>query len=603
MKALIKVYSCTMRLKSLWGVKQNFQSSIPIEVRGVIVKGSCLQFSLNALDLIAVSFVGLIGALGVNYVSAIPLPEYVINIIRFLNFEEYTNLQIITFLGISVILIFTLKTLGSIYISRRILLRLLSAQNLAEKNNLELFANSNYKWIRGIKNEEFSFSFVEGMNSRFLFIPLSFISISADLALVFSLLLLLFLLNPVTTLVAIIIFGTFFLFLYGKINRRASIYGSEYADASIFSRQILNEFISSFKEIRVNQLSQKYLDALVTLMNSQSSSAGKSLWVQTTPKQLIELGAILGLAAITVTEILMSDATKGFSTLLVFLAGSSRITPALMRIQSSSLVIRSNSEAAARYSNLIQIISNQQRAVKKITQEHSPSTQLVSLEKVSFGFDDDLLVLDDVNFVIHPGDKIALLGKSGAGKTTLIDLILGLYVPNNGSISGSLTSSESYKKPEILYLSQNSRLPQAKLIDLITGWRKPDEIDQERFQFAINLVGLNEVINEQVNSLIENRDTYTLSGGELQKVNLARAVYLSPSMLILDESSNALDSASETKVLKYLNSVEYPSAVVTIAHRFSTIQFSERFVLVEKGKVVEVGAIKDDASFEKLFRN
>jgi ABC-type branched-subunit amino acid transport system ATPase component len=593
-----------MRLKSIKIIKQNFQSSIPVEVRSLVVKGSCLQFSLNTFDLIAVSFVGLIGALGVNYVSAIPLPDYINNTIRILNLEDHTNLQVITFLGIAVVLIFTFKTLCAIYISRRILFKLLRAQHIAEETNLKHFANSNYKWIRGIKHEEFSFSFVEGMNSKFLFIPLSIISISADIVLVASLLLLLFIFNPATTIVAIFSFGSFFLLLYGRINQKASNYGSDYAEASIFSRQILNEFISSFKEIRVNQLSQKYIDSLVSLMNSQSNSAGKSLWLQTTPKQLIELGAILGLAAITVTEIFLSDATRGFSTLLVFLAGSSRITPALMRIQSASLVIRSNSLAASRYSKLIESISNQQIVLHKESLGQRFSAQLVSLQKIDYGFDDgDELVLNDVNFEIYPGDKIALLGKSGAGKTTLIDLILGLYVPSNGAMYNDLINPKSHKNLEILYLSQNSKLPQANLVDLITGWSKPDEVDHKKFEFAIELVGLKDVINEQTNLMKKNRDTFTLSGGELQKVNLARAVYLRPNLLILDESSNALDSVSETKVLRYLNSSEYPSAVVTVAHRYSTIQFSTRFIMVEHGKVHEVDAIQSENNFKKLFNS
>ncbi len=207
-------------------------------------------------------------------------------------------------------------------------------------------------------------------------------------------------------------------------------------------------------------------------------------------------------------------------------------------------------------------------------------------------------VLKNINMVIQPGEKIALIGLNGAGKTTLVKLICGFYHPTEGEILLNDIPIEQFNREEwyslIAVLFQDSTLPALTLDENLTG-QEPDKMDWERLESALKLSGFREVyekLPEQGRTLLVreiNEGSTDFSGGEKQKMLFARTLYLNTPLVILDEPTAALDPIAENELyLNYGKSMENKTGIY-ISHRLSSTRFCDRILLLEHGEIIEEG--------------
>ena len=216
----------------------------------------------------------------------------------------------------------------------------------------------------------------------------------------------------------------------------------------------------------------------------------------------------------------------------------------------------------------------------------------VKLERVSFGYFDDKMVLKDINMEIKAGSKVAIVGPSGSGKTTLANLIVGFYPLKQGEIFYNQKSirelSLSTIRENIYLILQNPKLFDDTIEFNLTLGRKYSD---EEIKRAIKIAQLESVIENLKDGLKSKIgvDGVKLSGGQRQRVAIARMVLIDPKMVILDESTSALDTHTEQELFKSLDSYLKPKTVITIAHRLSTIQKAEFIYVLEDGKVSDFG--------------
>jgi len=232
------------------------------------------------------------------------------------------------------------------------------------------------------------------------------------------------------------------------------------------------------------------------------------------------------------------------------------------------------------------------------TTKLSNSKGAIKFKDVSFGYSDDTAVLNNINLDIKPGETVALVGSTGSGKTTIIQLLAKFYSPNSGVITIDGTDISKFEvdslRSQIAFVDQNVRL----FNDTVKGNIALGQIDtmsDDQIQHAAKVSNAHEFIQElgdQFNTEI-GEDGAKLSGGQRQRLAIARAIAKDSPILILDEATSALDSATEKQVQAAIDEMQKDRTTIIIAHRLSTVQKADRIVVLLRGEIIEQGSHKD----------
>ncbi len=242
----------------------------------------------------------------------------------------------------------------------------------------------------------------------------------------------------------------------------------------------------------------------------------------------------------------------------------------------------------------------------KITKNKSPK---ITFKSVSFAYNKKNKVLDDINFVVNSGSKVALVGQSGSGKSTIINLISRFYDPINGEI---LINEENIKN-----ISLNSLRNNISLVSQETIIYNKSFMDNIRFgnlnapDHKVKKAAMNADIHEFITNSLDGYNTIvgeggnTLSGGQKQRISIARAILKDAPILLLDEATSSLDAETENEINRTLDTLTKNKTTITIAHRLSTIINSDQIILFNKGKILDSGnheeLINNSDYYKKLY--
>ncbi len=219
----------------------------------------------------------------------------------------------------------------------------------------------------------------------------------------------------------------------------------------------------------------------------------------------------------------------------------------------------------------------------------------IIFQNVSFSYNDEKVSLNNINLTIKQGETIALVGSTGSGKTTLINLLIRFYNPTNGKILINNKDINSFDlesfRSNFSFVDQNVRL----FNDTISGniaFGQKDKMTMDSIVDAAkisNSIEFIEKLDEKFDSEI-GEDGVTLSGGQRQRLSIARAIAKDSPILILDEATSALDSATEKLVQSAINKIQQGRTTIIIAHRLSTIQNANRIIVLKDGEIIEQGS-------------
>lgn len=228
-----------------------------------------------------------------------------------------------------------------------------------------------------------------------------------------------------------------------------------------------------------------------------------------------------------------------------------------------------------------------------------PSAAEIKISDLDFGYSEASSAISKVSLEISPGSTAAIIGPSGSGKTTLGLLMLGLLVPDSGSvlIDGQPAQFFAESNPgRVAYLPQRTHIINATIRENIALGVESGDVDLGRLEIVIDMSQLSELVNS-----FPDRDQHivnpaSLSGGQTQRIGLARALYTQPSLLLLDEPTSALDADTEFAITESLKALSGNCSVVVIAHRLATIQTADNIFVLEDGRISASG------KFEQLQR-
>jgi ABC-type multidrug transport system fused ATPase/permease subunit len=356
--------------------------------------------------------------------------------------------------------------------------------------------------------------------------------------------------------------------------------------------QYLQQGLGAIKDIKI--LGREiYFFNKYQLENSSSANAQRNQQtLQAIPRHYLEFLAMFSIGLLVIyLSIENYDFSYILTTVGLFGGAAFRLMPSLNRISGSAQYIRFSSPILFTLKKEIELIDNKTETIKDSIIVFSKKIQV---KNVTFTFDGSPNpIFDNIDLTIFKGQSIGIIGTTGEGKSTLIDIILGLLNPTQGevlvdevSIQCNLKSWQSL----IGYVPQNIYLTDDSIRNNIAFGIEEDLIDDNLLMNAIKLAQIEELILEQPEGLftIVGERGVRLSGGEKQRIGIARALYNNPSIIVLDEATSSLDVKTEADVMKSVELLSEIKTVIIVAHRLSTVQNCDKIYKLKSSKLIDI---------------
>jgi ABC-type multidrug transport system fused ATPase/permease subunit len=319
-------------------------------------------------------------------------------------------------------------------------------------------------------------------------------------------------------------------------------------------------------------------------------------------KSVIEVSVLLGAIVLSAIQFLLFDSSRAISSLSIFLVAGTRVAPAVLRIQQGILQIRSNMGIAKATLEMVQDLPKYHADLPVLTglqTEHIDFSPSIEVRDLKFSYLNSTVNFIDIDRLSIPcGSISALVGPSGAGKTTFVDLILGIFPPASGqiSISGLSPVDAIAKWPGALgYVPQNVAICNGSVHENIALGFSTDEVSTDEVWRALELTSLLKWVEGLPDGMNEVLGDYgrKMSGGQRQRLGLARALITHPKLLVLDEATSSLDGQSESEITEALKSLPDENTILVIAHRLSTVIDADQVIYMDEGRILAIGTFDE----------
>lgn len=413
----------------------------------------------------------------------------------------------------------------------------------------------------------------------------------AEGSLAFMLLCTLMISSPLATLASLIALGTVSIWLYRYVARKQLRLGQMVGGATVRSISRFQELFHGYRELVTNGFHTSEIDRFTAIEEEYSERLIKQTRNASIPRYVLETTVMICLGIVAVVSSVGSSGVESLVIVTVFAATLARLLPSLIPMQSALSEIQTvlGNATSIEYDfieSARQEPFDSHSSNRKNTSIHNTSTAqaIVTFSGVSYQYPgSEEYALQDVNFTFEGPQWFAIHGPSGSGKSTMLDLILGLRTPTTGTISvnGFNTGTrETLPSGTIAFLPQRVSVFHRSLLENVAFGRSVDEIDRHRVKDCLSKVGLDWLIDriEQSPDELLGEGGSTLSGGQLQRLGVARCLYERPAILILDESTSGLDHAARDHIINLLHQL--------VSDGLMLITVSHDLVLTEQAKMV-----------------
>jgi ABC-type multidrug transport system fused ATPase/permease subunit len=402
----------------------------------------------------------------------------------------------------------------------------------------------------------------------------------------------------ISTMVMFLIVG---ITLYKLMHVRAIQLGKENANFSIRSTELINEVLTGYREALVRNRRSYYASEIGKARLKLSNISAEQNFMPNISKYVLEVTVILGAVTISAIQFALQDSRHAIATLTVFLAAGARIAPAVLRIQQGTIQVKNSLGAAKPTLELIATLPEEdiQIPITPFESNHHSFTSEVQVTNLTFRYpNSETNAPSDITFSIPRGTTCAIVGPSGSGKTTLVDLLLGMFKPDSGQVlvSNQAPLESIVNHPGAIgYVPQDVMVFQGTIRENIALGFPIQEATNDRINFALEVAKLREFVDQlpqKLDSIVGPRGS-KLSGGQRQRLGIARAIFTKPNLLILDESTSALDAQTELAVSEAIANIPYEITTVIIAHRLSTVRKADQVIYLQEGVMVAKGTFDE----------
>lgn len=413
--------------------------------------------------------------------------------------------------------------------------------------------------------------------------------------------------RPVPALAAMVYFGVTAWVFMRYVRGRAHKAGVELQETQRTQFQASLQGLAGIKEVQVRGTQGYFIDSYAESRRLAALAQRMSAFLGESPRYVVEMIFISGIAVMCAVIFSQVNSTQATATLALFVVAGFRFMPSITRMMGAFNALRVGRSG-------IELVLADLAALPETDSRNPDAKPLVlerglSVKNVVFSYPEaEHPALRGVSFELPVGRSLAIVGASGAGKTTLVDLILGLYEPSGGEIAADgvrITADRDAWQRSIGLVPQEVYLLDDTIAANITFGEDHNKLDADRFAKAVSRAQLDDLLAdlpEGADTMIGERGV-RLSGGQRQRIGIARALYVQPQLLVLDEATSALDNETERKITDTIDSLHGELTMIVVAHRLSTVRRCDQLIFMSGGKIESIGTFDEVRDTNETFAN
>jgi len=426
-----------------------------------------------------------------------------------------------------------------------------------------------------------------------------------------SILIFLFIMEPLITLLIVALSGlgagTFILLNKRKMKE----FGEEEQERRANMIKALNQGLGGIKDARVLNREEEFINKFRIEALESTKLKTYIKFIQQIPRPVVETTAVLGMLLVAVLLVWQGRSMGAIIPILtLFAMATVRLMPSVQQLVSNYTNLRYNMVSLdPLYHDLKELQEYNTNFIEDRKRKESLNFKKeIQIDNVSYRYPEgDVQALKEISLTIPKGKAVAFVGSSGAGKTTMVDLILGLLEPDEGSIrvdGTDISSSISAWQRNIGYIPQSIYLADETLRSNIAFGLPEEKVDESKVREAIKLAQLETMISRLPRGLdtVVGEHGTRLSGGQRQRVGIARALYHNPKVLIMDEATSALDNITEKQITGAIESLRGEHTLNKIAHRLTTVKNCDTLYFMEEGQIIQKGSYYELVDSNVKFR-
>ena len=406
----------------------------------------------------------------------------------------------------------------------------------------------------------------------------------------------------ITIIIAIYFLGIALL-IQAVVGKQFQKAGTQYANSAVASSLLIENTVDAYREIVTLKKQNYFINKFNSPREKMAGSTATVQFLYALPRYIVESALMIGAVGLAAISVQSGEPVEAAQTLGIFLTGGLRIMASMLPLQNALGASRQLAARAEKFFDFAEALEEEilfddsGYGMTKETELKSTSVG-VKLSGVSFTYPNSTVAaLSDINLVIEPGQLVAFIGPSGAGKSTLADLIIGINECSLGNIEyfSDETLSIHESSFQFGYVPQSPGLVAGTIRENIALGVPIEDINKVALEKSITQSHLTDVI-ESLEFGIDTdlgSQSNSLSGGQLQRIGLARSLYVKPNLLVLDEATSSLDAESEAAVSSSLNELRGVCTIAVIAHRLTTVQNADMVFVVEQGRITAQGTFSD----------
>jgi len=425
----------------------------------------------------------------------------------------------------------------------------------------------------------------------------------------FLFLLLLFM-DPTVAIIVTVVLGSAYWGIFKLVKQRLNKLGEATTKGNFIYYRTADEAMSGIKDIKLRSSEDEFTKRFAVPSKKLHGYHAQKTIIAFLPRYLFEViafGGIVGIIILLISTNTLNNANTIMPIISLYVMAGYRLMPALQQIYSGLSNIKFNHSAFEAL--VLDFSSSTNEKVEQIKYATIPFKDKFEISQLSFSYENsDAKILDKLNLTVFPNTTVGIVGSTGAGKTTLIDLILGLLVPESGSISLDGVEINKHNisawQNNIGYVPQSIYLTDDTIEANIAFTKSRDEINIDKAIKAAKMANLHEFIttlSDQYKTFVGERGV-RLSGGQRQRIGIARALYHNPRLLVLDEATSSLDGITENAIMDAINNLSHKKTIIMIAHRLSTVKGCDIIHFMSNGQITDSGTYQQLIDSNEEFK-